>query len=242
MVTAITTGTRITGTAMTDAAALYRLFAWLSPGYPVGAFSYSHGLEQAIEAGYATDADSCCEWLRDIVGQGAGFSDTVFLMEAHRATKVCDRTRLAQIAELAAAFTATREIALESHAQGAAFLEITGKAWDCSALAMLRACWEGPYAYPVAVGCAAAGHEIALEPTATAYLHAFAANLVSAAVRLVPLGQTDGQRITAALEPLVAETIARALIEDVEHVCTATLMTDICSMKHETQHTRLFRS
>lgn len=242
MVMAITTLTHTMSIAMTDAASLYRLFAWLSPGYPVGAFSYSHGLEQAIEAEHVTDAEGCCKWLRDIVGQGAGFSDTVFLMEAHRATELGDWGRLAAVAELAAAFASTRELALESHAQGAAFLEITRKAWDCPSLEMLQQSWDGPFAYPVAVGCAAAGHEIDLAPTATAYLHAFAANLVSAAVRLVPLGQTDGQKITAALEPLVAQTIARALTEDVERVCTATLMTDICSMKHEIQHTRLFRS
>lgn len=236
------TATTLTAIAMTDPTGLYRLFSWLSPGYPVGAFSYSHGLEFAVEDGQIRDADSTRLWLEDCVARGAGFADTVFLAEAHRAIAADDRDRLSSAAELAAAFSTTRELALESHAQGAAFLDITEKAWPCDALARLRSSWDGPRAYPVVVGAAAAGHSIPLGASATAYLHAYAANLVSAAVRLVPLGQTDGQRITAALEPLVAETVEQALDEEIERVCTSTLMTDISSMKHETQHTRLFRS
>lgn len=242
MATVMTIAITRTATAMTDSPALYRLFAWLSPGYPVGAFSYSHGLEFAVEDGRIHDATSTCAWLDDCVTRGAGFADTVFLAETYRAIAADDRDRLAETAELASAFSTTRELALESHAQGAAFLDITEKAWPCDALAWLRSCWVGPYAYPVAVGTAASGHGIPLAAAATGYLHAYAANLVSAAVRLVPLGQTDGQKITAALEPLVAETVERALDEEVEQVCTSTLMTEICSMKHETQHTRLFRS
>jgi urease accessory protein len=229
-------------TPMTDASALYKLLAWLSPGYPVGAYTYSHGLEQAVEAGLVTDAESAQGWIADIVELGTGLSDAVFLAAAYRAAAAGDTERLRAVAELAAAFAATRELALESHAQGAAFLEITEKAWDTPVLGALRAVWPGPYANPVVVGCAAAGHGIALRETAVAYLHAFAANLVSAAVRLVPLGQTDGQRITTALESTVERAAARALETDLEAAANAALMVDICSMKHETQHTRLFRS
>lgn len=227
---------------MTDASALYRLLAWLSPGYPVGAYTYSHGLEQAVEVGRVIDTATARGWISDIVEYGAGCSDTVFLAEAYRATSLRDGPRLKDAVELAAAFAATRELALESHAQGAAFLEITENAWDTPALDLLCECSEGPYAYPVVVGCAAAGHRIALEAAAHGYLHAFTANLVSATVRLVPLGQTDGQRITAALEDVVARTAARALDTSPEEATNCALMVDICSMKHETQHTRLFRS
>ncbi|MFW6024595.1 MAG: urease accessory protein UreF, partial [Dichotomicrobium sp.] len=191
---------------------------------------------------FVTDAESARDWIGDTVAFGAGFSDAVFLAAAYRAVSAGDAARLAEAAELAAAFPATRELALESHAQGRAFLAITTEAWSAPALDELRACWDGPCAYPIAVGCAAAGHGIALADAASGYLHAFAANLVSAAVRLVPLGQTAGQRILAGLEDTVAQTAARALETDVEEVASATLMVDVCSMKHETQHTRLFRS
>lgn len=245
MITAATTVMRtITGpdTAMTDSAALYRLLAWLSPGYPVGAYTYSHGLEFAVEAGLVVDRETACAWIADIVTHGAGYADTVFLAETHRAVIGRDTSRLAEVAEYAAAFNATRELALESQAQGQAFIEITARAWPTDALDTLRSAWDGPYAYPVAVGCAAAGHALALPETAIGYLQAFAANLISAAVRLVPLGQTDGQRITAAIEAPVLETAAYALSTRLDDVATASMIADICSMKHETQHTRLFRS
>lgn len=227
---------------MTEDHALYRLLAWLSPGYPVGAYTYSHGLEQAVESGLVCDAETVRQWLADLVELGSGFSDAVFLVHAHRAVLEGTPHRLREVAELAAAFCGTKELALESHAQGRAFLDITEAAWNTDALATLRAAWDGPYAYPVAVGCAAAGHGIALESAVAAYLHGFVANLVSAAVRLVPLGQTDGQRIIAALEVCVTDTAGRAVDCSIEEVGTASVMSDICSMKHETQHTRLFRS
>ena len=115
------------------------------------------------------------------------------------------------MAELAAAFAPSKERHLETTAQGRAFVEATRAAWPCAALDRLAAAWDGPVAYPVAVGVAAAGHGVAVEPALAAYLHAVVANLISAGVRLIPLGQTDGQRLLAAFEPVVAATAARAL-------------------------------
>jgi len=227
---------------MTDTAGLYRLLTWLSPSYPVGAYTYSHGLDQAVDAGRVSDRQSAEAWLIDVVELGAGQADTMFLAAAWRAAHAGDDAALREVAELAAAFAGTRELALESHAQGAAFRTITAEAWPCPALDRLAAIWDGPYAYPVVVGCVAAGHGVALDAAAAGYLHGFAANLVSAVVRLVPLGQTDGQRIMAALEPVIQETARQALSRDLDTVGTAALMTEIPSMKHETQHTRLFRS
>ena len=229
-------------TAMTETGSLYRLLAWLSPGYPVGAYTYSHGLEQAVESGMVGDAESGGRWIHDVVELGAAFTDTVLLAEAHRSVLLEDSDRLGNVAELAAAFTTTKELALESQAQGRAFFEITEAAWHVPALDMLRATWSGPHAYPVVVGCAAAGHGVELDDAAVGYLHAIAANLVSAAIRLVPLGQTDGQRITAALEQVVGATAHRALDTRLDEMGSATLLVDICSMNHEIQHTRLFRS
>ncbi len=136
----------------------------------------------------------------------------------------------------------TKELELETQAQGGAFLEITEKSWSCDALGILKATWQGPYPYPAVVGVAAAGHEINLSETATAYLHAFAANLISALVRLVPLGQTDGQKLIAKLEPLIIDVSQQALLTPLEDISNACMMIDISSMHHEQQHTRLFRS
>jgi urease accessory protein len=107
---------------------------------------------------------------------------------------------------------------------------------------VLAEAWSGPLAYPVAVGVTAAGHAISIEPALHAYLHAVAANLISAGVRLIPLGQTDGQRVLAALEPVVTAAEQRALATTLDDVGGAALRADLASMLHETQYTRLFRS
>jgi urease accessory protein len=226
----------------TSSAALYRLMAWLSPSYPVGAFSYSSGIEWAVEAGDIKDADRLRRWLAVVIGEGGGFCDAVFFIHAHRSLADTDDRALCAVAELAAAFAPSKERHLEPTAQGAAFIEATRAAWSCPALDRLAAAWTGPLAYPVAVGVAAAGHGIALEPALRAFLHAVTANLISAGVRLVPLGQSDGQRVLAALEPVLAATAARALACPLDEVGSTALRADIASMRHETQYTRLFRS
>jgi len=225
-----------------EAGALYRLMAWLSPSYPVGAFSYSGGIEWAVEAGDITDAETLKRWLLVVLADGGGFCDAVFFVHAHRAVEAGDAAALRAVAELAAAFAPSKERHLETTAQGRAFIAATRAAWPCAALDALAAAWDGPVAYPVAVGVAAAGHGIALGSALNAYLHAVAANFVSAGVRLIPLGQTDGQRLLAALEPVVAATATRAAATRLEDVGGAAFRADIASMRHETQYTRLFRS
>jgi urease accessory protein len=224
------------------AAALYRLQAWLSPAYPVGAFSFSSGLEWAVEAGDVSDAASLQRWLAVILTDGGGFCDAVFFVHAHRAVERSDDKALATVAELAVAFAPSKERHLETTAQGSAFLAATRAAWPSVAVDRLTSVSPGPCAYPVAVGVAAAGHAIPLAPALAAYLHALAANLISAGVRLIPLGQTDGQRVLAALEPVIAAAAARALKTPLDDVGSAAFRADLASLRHETQYTRLFRS
>jgi urease accessory protein len=232
-----------TATTMTTTeATLYRLMTWLSPAYPVGAFSYSHGLEYAVEAGQVRNAADLTDWIGVAVEQGAGRIDAALLVAAWRAAADDDQARLRELVELAAAWRGTAETALETAAQGAAFLAITRTAWPHPGLESLNVMTGGQVALPVAVGVAAAHHAMPLPPVLTGYLQAFAANLVSAGVRLVPLGQTDGQRATAALEPVTARAAAAALAADLGELGTAAPLLDWCSMKHETQYTRLFRS
>ena len=225
-----------------DPAALYRLMAWLSPAYPIGAFSYSSGIEWAVEAGDIADAATLQRWLAVMVADGGGFCDSVFLVHAFRAVGAGDDASLRRVAELAAAFAPSKERHLETTAQGRAFLDTTRAAWPTPALDRLLAVWDGAVALPVAVGVASAGHGIALAAALPAYLHALTANLISSGVRLVPLGQTDGQRVLAALEPVVAATAQRALVTTLDDVGGAAFRADLASMRHETQYTRLFRS
>ena len=230
-------------TIMADqASALYRLMAWLSPAYPVGAFSYSGGIEWAVETGDIKDAETLKRWLAVMIAEGGGFCDAVFFVHAHRAVSEDDAVKLRAVAELAAAFAPSRERHLETTAQGRAFIEATRSAWPCAALDRLAAVWDGAVAYPVAVGVTAAGHGIAAGPALGAYLHAVTANLISAGVRLIPLGQTDGQRLLAAFESVVEATAGRALSTPLDQVGGAAFRADLASMHHETQYTRLFRS
>jgi urease accessory protein len=214
---------------------------WLSPAYPVGGFSYSHGLEWTVEAGKVRDAATLGDWVEDIVRHGAGRSDAIFLAEAWRAVVAGDERKLAAVVELAAAFAPSAERRLEMLAQGAAFLTATQSVWPAPALDRLSQV-AAEIAYPVAVGACAAAHGLPVAPTAQAFMQTFAANLVSAGVRLIPLGQTDGLRVLARLEPLIPPLVAGALGASLDDVGSASVMADIASMRHETQYTRLFRS
>lgn len=225
-----------------EAAALYRLMTWLSPAFPVGAFSYSSGIEWAVEAGDVVDAASLHGWLAAMLADGPGFCDGVFLAGAHRAAASGDDAALRDLAELAAAFVPSRERQLETSSQGRAFIEIARSAWNCDGLDALIAACDGAIVYPVAVGLVAAAHDIPLPPTMHAFFHALTSNWISAGARLVPLGQTDSQRVLALLEPVVVATAKRALDAALDDLGSATFRADLAGMRHETQYTRLFRS
>ena len=225
-----------------DPSALYKLMAWFSPSYPIGAFSYSSGIEWAVEAGDISDADTLLDWLKVLMGDGVGFCDGVFFSHAWRACMTPDDDALRRVIELAAALTPSRERFLETTAQGRAFLDATRAAWPCATLDRLAEMGEDALAYPVVAGAAAAGHDIPLPPALPAYLQALVANWVSAGMRLIPLGQTDGQRVIAALQPTIAATAKRALVAALDDVGSAAFRADLASMRHETQYTRLFRS
>jgi urease accessory protein len=222
--------------------ALYRLVTWLSPAYPVGAFSYSSGIEWAVEAGDITDAETLRHWLASMLADGAGMNDGIFFAHTHRAVTSGDDTSLVEIAELAAAFVPTRERHLETTNLGAAFLDVTRAAWPCPALTKLQDLWHGAVAYPIAVGVACAGHAIPIAPAVHAFLTALTANWVSAGVRLIPLGHTESQRLLCSLEPAVVRTTQRALSAELDDLGNATFRADLASARHEAQYTRLFRS
>ena len=225
-----------------EGAALYRLMTWLSPSFPVGAFSYSSGIEWAVEAGDITDAASLQGWLSAMLSDGGGFCDGVFLAHIHRAATAGDDAALRNVAELANAFAPSKERLLETSTQGKAFIDISLNAWPHAELQKLITACDGAIVYPVAVGLVSAAHGVPLGPTMHAFFHAVVSNWISAGARLVPLGQTDSQRVLAALEPVVVDTGRRAMAAALDDLGSATFRADIASMRHETQYTRLFRS
>jgi urease accessory protein len=218
---------------------LLPLSAWLSPAYPVGGFSYSHGLEWAVEAGDVTNPADLTEYIDTALAQGGGWSDLVLFAAAWRAAR--DGAQLDEIAELAWVLRGTGELALEATQQGAAFVLATCAAWPGTKLDALAAQRPGSIAYQIAVAVACADR-VPLIPALTGFAHGFAANLVSAGVRLIPLGQTDGQRVLAALSIAIPALVARAADTPLDELGTASPGIDLASMRHETQYTRLFRS
>ena len=211
---------------MTTNTELLRLLAWLSPAFPTGGFAYSHGIEWAVEAGDIRDAASLRSWIEDVLRHGAGRADAILLRHAHAGEDV---------AALAMAAQPGRERRTEAVGQGVAF-ELAASAWRAAPLA------GGSVTHAVAVGRLAGAHGIRADAVCAAYLQAFAANLISAAVRLVPLGQSAGLAVLAGLESVILEVADATRDATLDDLGGCAFRSDIAAMRHETQHTRLFRS
>jgi urease accessory protein len=222
---------------------LYRLMAWLSPSYPVGGYAYSHGLEYAVEAGTVSDEKSLITWIEGIVAFGSPRIDGTLFAHAWQAVNDRDDETFRWVAERAAAMRGSAELALESRQQGEAFLKTVRASAHAPELDRFVTLLEGvAHSYPISVAIAAALHGVPVRPALVAYIHAFTANLVSAGVRLVPLGQLAGQRAIEALRPAVLATVDASLRTHPTQIGQAAAVVDWTSVKHETQYTRLFRS
>ena len=224
---------------------LYRLLAWVSPVFPTGAFSYSHGLEAAHEDGAVRDRATLEAWIAAVIRHGSGRVDADILRDAWRAASTGDDAALAEVNRRGSAYRATVELALESSQQGAAFQAAYEAAWASPHPNPLPQAGKGSgggICHAAVFGAAAARVGVELGDALTAYLHAFAANLMSAGLRLGVIGQSDGQRILAVLEPVVGAVVQAAIAREPEDFGTATFALDLASMTHETQYSRLFRS
>jgi urease accessory protein len=222
-------------TAPAATAGLVRLMAWLSPSFPVGGFSFSHGLERAVHDGLVANRDDLQDWLAVLLTIGSGWNDAVLLAEAWR--RAVSGAAFDDLAELAEALAACAERHRETVSQGGAFVAAAA-AWPAPAFG--SAPEDCPY--PVAVGALAGAHGVPLRDTLAAFLQAFAGNLVQAAIRLGVIGQTAALGIVAGLEPLLLATAGRALASSLDDLGSAAFVSDIMAMRHETQHSRLFRS
>ena len=224
---------------------LLRLQSWLSPAFPTGSYSYSHGLEWAVEAGHVNNCESLVDWLEADLCYGSGRNEAIFFNEAWCSTRDDDRARLFKIAELAAAFRGTSEFALESSQQASACHSMLRRAWPDRLLDALSHWLSERHISPalcVVLGARSAREGIPVGLVLSAYLQSYLANLVTAGVRLIPLGQTEGQLAIAALEGAVLATSAQARNATIDDLGSSAFMVDLASMAHETQYTRLFRS
>lgn len=226
--------TRISRTAMADGpvtapaqGGLPAVVAWLSPACPVGAFSFSHGLEWAVGSGAVTDAATLQAWIADLLEHGAGRGDAILLAYAQRSADV------SEVAALARALAPSAERALETEEMGASLASALREGWGIAV---------DPAPYPVVLGQAAAVVQVPVASVLPLFLHAFAGNLVSAGIRLIPIGQTDGQKVLAALMPLCHRIAAEAETAPLDALGGCAFAVDIASMRHETQQVRLFRS
>jgi urease accessory protein len=246
-------------------AALYRLLAWLSPSFPTGAFSYSHGIEAAAASGAVHDRATLESWIGAIVEHAGGRMDADILRDAWRAEQAEDEAALDAANRRGLAYRATAELEIESAQQGEAFMTTWQAAWESphpnppplagegvggaagsKTLPRLRgrvgADLDDGVCLPAAFGMAAARAGIPLEHALLGYLQSFASNLISAGLRLGIIGQTDGQRVLAALEPVVVAAAVAALDRGSADFGGAAFADDLASMTHETQYSRLFRS
>jgi urease accessory protein len=232
---------------MTEPAALQKLLTWLSPAFPVGAFAWSAGLESAIADRTVSDSAALQNWLEGVIAHGGLKTDAILLAQAWKAEQAAmpspageagrGDTTLSDLADLAVALTPALERHAETTTTGDSFTA-AAKAWPSEIYARL----PRPCPYPIAVGAIARAHGVALEDTLLAFLTAAVHGQISVAVRLVPLGQTDGLKVMAALEPRVAalaRTAATATLADLGAIAYAT---DIAQMRHETLEPRIFRS
>jgi urease accessory protein len=219
-----------------------RLLIWLSPSFPVGAFAYSHGLELAADRGWVRNRDGLTAWLADLVAIGSLRNDLILLASAWRAAISSDLAALKDANDLALALQPSAERRLEAVTQGNAFLSTLLAAWPADTLQAVANVLSADSAYPVAVGAGTAAHDVGLEGTLHAFGIALVGNLMSAAIRLSIVGQTDGQRVIASLVPAIAVAATAAVNATLDDLGSATLRSDLASLAHETQYSRLFRS
>jgi urease accessory protein len=218
------------------------LLVWLSPAFPVGSFAYSHGLEWAHEAGDVIDFETCREWIADLLSYGSGRNDAILLAEAWRAVRDDNKDALKSVIDLSLALQPSSERYLESTTQGKAFLATARAAWSNERLEKTLTHHAGDISYQVAVGIVSSSYAMPLSHVLEAFLTAFVSNLVSASVRLGVIGQTDGQRVIASLLPRVKEMAAFASHSSLDDLGASVFRSDLASLHHETQYTRLFRS
>lgn len=204
------------------------LAQWLSPAFPIGSFAYSQGMESAMAAAELRDSATLARWIDPVLAHGSGRADAILI--AHARQPGAD---IAHLDALARALAPSAERLAETLDQGAAFGRMIAAATGQP---------QPPLPYPLAVGLATRPLKVATQEVLALWLHGLAAMLVSAATRFLPLGQTEGQRLLAALAPRIVTLAARFAAAPLDEIHSATPRADLAAMQHETLQPRIFRT
>ncbi|MGB1983599.1 MAG: urease accessory protein UreF [Candidatus Puniceispirillaceae bacterium] len=199
---------------------------WFSPAFPTGAFSYSHGLETAIQDGLVTDETHLQHWLEMLLVCGTGRNDGLFIKAAYEGAVEANR--------LCLALSAGKERQQESIELARAFSQVVRASYDI--------CLPEGLAYPVAVGMAARQADIDMRLTIQSYLQGFVGNLISVGVRAIPIGQQAGQNCLVGLYPVIEQLMAELDTASLDDVGSAAVMSDLMAMKHEISIPRIYRT
>ena len=220
---------------------LIRLFSWLSPAFPIGGFAYSQGLETAIADGRIRDQDHLADWIGGQLHRGGLRTDAYFLAIAARAVTNGNWTALSEANELCLALQISAERDKEMREQGHSFVQ-AASAWPIPMADALSAAFKNPMALPVAFGAMAGLHGVLPGAAIAGFVNSAVAQQISVGVRLIPLGQTAGLAIQAALEPRIAKLATRAISAGLDDISALSYGTEIASLKHEDLDVRIFRS
>jgi urease accessory protein len=212
----------------TDHTSLMMLLNWMSPTFPIGSFAYSHGLEQAIADGRISNATEVERWIDDVLQHGSGWNDAVMFAQ-------CWSVPIEELNELALALAGSAERYMETTHLGRNF-NSAAAVWTSVAKT------DCAIAYPVAAGHACMVMSIDRHQALIAYLQGFCSALVSVAVRLVPLGQTNGLIVMRNLAPTIFVTAEKAATSNLKDIGTSCLSAEIAAMQHETLQPRIFRT
>ena len=222
------------------------LAALFSPAFPIGAFSYSHGIEAAIASGDVDDAATAHDWIETILLGGSGRNDAILMANAYNAVKLHAakdgqlaggrNAEIEAINELAFALSSGAERAQESRELGVNFARIVDQVYQ------LDISRSTPLAYPVAAGLVVRYLGCDLTLGLTFFLQSFIANLISVVVRAVPLGQSDGQIMLAQMMPAVATLANEAALAPLDDVGGYAILADHASIIHETLEPRIYRT
>ena len=202
------------------------LQAWFSPAFPIGAYSYSHGLETAIQGGLINDEVSLQSWVSTLLLDGSGRNDGLFIKAAYEGEEEANT--------LCLSLCPSKERWQETTELGQAFCRAVNNSYHTNL--------PDGLAYPVAVGQAARTIGLDLGLTIQSYLQAFAANLISVGVRAIPIGQHAGQDCLVGLCPVIEEGAAEAAETTLDEVGSAAMLSDLMAMKHEQSVPRIYRT
>ena len=206
---------------------LITVMQWLSPAFPIGGFAYSHGLEWAIDKGYVSNREELKKWISDLLEYGSLKNDAILIK------LVLQGSDPKEINELAMALCPASERLLETQLQGGAFCKIMRDVWNLEIDDLIL---------PIAFALAAKNESIDQNLVVPAYLHSFCSNLISVAMRLIPIGQTDGQKTLRELSPLILDSVKSVAKSDIDDLGSNCFLSDVSAMQHEYLQSRVFKT